>query len=400
MLDKIKVAEFAWVGVGAMVGTMLAAQGATVVRVESITRPDPLRTMAPFKDNIPGVNRSAFYAIANPNKYSLALNLNKPKAIEVAKKLIIWADVMTESFTPGSMQKWGLDYESVRQFKPDIVYLSTSMQGQGGPHSKFRGFGFHMAALSGFYHLTGYEDSEPVGPYGAYSDFIAGIYNQIIALAAILYHHKTGKGLYVDLSQLEAAVHFLTPVLLDYTVNKHEWIRMGNKDIAQCPHGVYPCKGEESWIAISVKCTEEWEEFCKVLRSEEWLNDRRFSTLTERKKNETELDKLIASKTREFDAYELMHSLQRSGVAAGVVQKPSQVIADPQYQALGQFVTLEHAEIGPMLYNAGPFRLSEHDRKYVRVAPCLGEHTELVLKEFLGMADEEIAELVSEGVLE
>ncbi|RLC71048.1 MAG: CoA transferase [Chloroflexi bacterium] len=316
--------EFAWVGVGPMAGRVLGGWGATVVKIETSATPCPLRTMGPFKDLVPGPDRSAFYTLPNPNKFGLSLNLNKPEAQEVARKLIGWADVVTESYTPGAMKNWGLDYEEARKIKPDIIYYSTCMQGQTGPHRLFRGYGVHMAALAGYYHLTGWPDKDPAGPYGAYTDFIAMLYGEAIVLAALDYRRRTGKGLYIDLSQIEAGLQFLGPVLLDYTTNGRVRSRRGNRDERACPHGAYPCSGEDRWVTITVFNDNAWQRLCHAMGNPEWTRDPRFATFLSRKENEDELDSLIAEWTKNFTPEEL-----------------------------------------------------------VRPAPCLGEHNEYVLKELL-----------------
>ena len=396
---ELKVADFCWVGVGPIVGRILADFGAMVIRVESATRPDPLRTMPPFKDNKPGLNRSVFYTGPNCNKRSLALDLNNPKAREVAKKLIAWADIMGESFGPGVMEKWGLGYPEVKKINPQIIYFSTCMQGQTGPHKDFRGFGLHMAGLSGLYHILGWPDLEPVGPYGAFSDFIAWLWLRALVLAALDYKRRTGKGQYIDLSQLEATLHFIGPLLLEYYVNKRDTKRMGNADFYCCPHGVYPCLGEENWIAIAVENESEWEKFCKALGSPAWCRDSKFATFISRKANEDELNSRIEEWTKQFDAFFLMGLLQSHGVGAGVVLRSSQVYQDPQLNHRSARVILNHAEIGPHSYATTGSNFSKMSPRFWRAAPLLGEDTQWVLKEILKFSDNEIEDLMKPNAL-
>jgi len=393
MFADLKVADFCWVGVGPIVGRILGEFGATVVRVESATRPDPLRTMPPFKDNINGLNRSVFYTGPNCNKHSLALDLSHPKARETARKLIAWADVMGESFGPGVMDKWGLGYAEAKKINPQIIYYSTCMQGQTGPHKNFRGFGLHMAGLSGLYHLLGWPDLEPVGPYGAYSDFIAWLWMRAVVLAALDYKRRTGKGQYIDLSQLEATMHFLGPLLLEYNVNGRDTIRMGNADLYSCPHGVFPCQGTENWIALAVENEEEWQGFCKATGDPGWCRDPSFATFPLRKRHEEELNKYIGAWTGQFEAFYLMWHLQAHGVGAGVVLKPSQAHNDQQLVHRPARVVLDHAEIGPHGYNTTGTNFSRMSPRFWRAAPLLGEDTQWVLKEILKLTEEEIADL-------
>jgi benzylsuccinate CoA-transferase BbsF subunit len=398
--EGLKVADFCWVGVGPSVGRMLSEFGATVIRVESATRPDPLRTMPPFKDNIAGLNRSIFYTGANCNKRSFALDLNNPKAREAAKKLIAWADVMGESFGPGVMEKWGLGYEEVKKINPEIIYYSTCMQGQTGPHRKFKGFGMHMAGMSGLYHLLGWPDLEPVGPYGAFSDFVAWLWLRTVVLAALDYKRRTGKGQYIDLSQLEATMHFLTPLLLEYTVNQRDSCRMGNADKYACPHGVFPCLGRENWIALAVQNDVEWEAFCEVLENPSWCRDAKFATFPLRKANEEELNRLIGGWTQNFESFYLMSLFQARGVGAGVVLKPSQVSQDPQLKQRPSSVILQHPEIGLHGYTKAATTFSKMDSSYWRAAPLLGQDTQWVLRDVLKLSEKEIEDLNAAGALQ
>jgi benzylsuccinate CoA-transferase BbsF subunit len=399
VFQGLKVADFCWVGVGPIVGRVLADFGATVIRVESETRPDPLRTMPPFKDNKPGLNRSVFYTGPNCNKRSIALNLADPRAREIAKKLIAWADVMGESFGPGVMERWGFSYEEVIKINPNIVYFSTSMQGSTGPHKEFRGFGLHMAALAGMYEILGWPDLDPVGPYGAFADFVAWLWLRAVVLAAIDYKRRTGKGQYIDLSQLETCLHFLGPLLLDYFVNNRQAERLGNADPYYCPHGVFPCMGEENWIAIAIQNEGEWETFCEILGRPDWSRDPKFASFIGRKANETELNSYIAEWTKRFDAFFLMGLLQSRGIAAGVVLRPSQLDRDPQLETRGWRVVLDHPEIGPHSYRTTGSNFSKMSPCFWRAAPLLGQDTEWVLKEVLSYSDEEVEELRRIGAL-
>jgi crotonobetainyl-CoA:carnitine CoA-transferase CaiB-like acyl-CoA transferase len=399
MFSDLKVADFCWVGVGPIAGRILAEFGATVIRIESSTRPDPLRTMPPFKDNIPGLNRSAFYTGPNCNKRSLALDLNNPKAREVAKKLIAWADVMGESFGPGVMEKWGMGYSEAEKINPEIIYYSTCMQGQTGPHKGFRGFGLHMAGLSGLYEILGWPDREPVGPYGAFSDFIAWLWMRAVVLAALDYKRRTGKGQYIDLSQLEASMHFLSPLLLEYQVNRRSASRMGNADPYRCPHGVFPCLGKENWIAIAVENDDEWKGFRRALGNPAWSQDPKFATFPSRKANEGELNRLIEEWTQQYDAFYLMEHFQSHRVGAGVVLKPSQAHEDPQLAHRPARVTLVHGEIGPHSYSTTGTNFSKMSPRFWRAAPLLGEDTHWVLREVLKLSEKEIASLEAVGAL-
>src|SRR5271163_1064711 len=211
-LEGVHVLDFAWVGVGPITTKYFADNGADVIRVESAARLDVLRIGPPWKDAMPGVNRSQFFASFNSSKKGITLDLSKPKARELAKRLVPWADIIVESFTPKAMRNWGLDYENLRELRPDLIMLSTCMQGQTGPNALYPGFGQLMAALSGYYHISGYSRGEPpCPPYGAYTDFIAPRFAACALLAALAYKRRTGEGQHIDLAQYESALHNLAP---------------------------------------------------------------------------------------------------------------------------------------------------------------------------------------------
>ncbi len=254
--EGVHVLDFTWVGVGPITTKYLADNGAEVIRIESASRPDVLRLAPPWKDGQPGPNNSQFFASFNTSKKEITLDLGKPKARELILRLVPWADIVSESFTPKAMRNWELDYERLRQVKPDLIMFSTCMQGQTGPNAMYPGFGQLMAALSGFYHISGYgEGQPPCAPYGAYSDFIAPRLLACALIAALDYKRRTGKGQYIDMSQYEAALHNLAPALIDYFATGRVLGPTGNASPRFAPHGAYRCLDEETeerWIAIAV----------------------------------------------------------------------------------------------------------------------------------------------------
>lgn len=399
VFEGVKVAEFAWVAVGPQIGRTLAEHGATVVRIESHRRPDLLRLASPHKDFQPGIDRSAFFAMLNTNKYGISLDISKPEGKGLAKKLIAWADIVTESFSPGTMKALGLDYEEAKKIKPDIIYASTCMQGQYGPHSAHGAYGDQLMALSGFTGLTGRPDGEPGMPPLAYTDFIAPWYLVTAIIGALLRRRKTGKGMYLEQSQYEAGATFLAQGILDYTVNGRVVNCMANRDPNAAPHGAYPCKGEDRWCAIAVFTDEEWAAFREVIGTPEWTKDSRFTTFYGRKQNEDELDRLVTEWTTNYTAEQVMTLMQANGVPAGVVYTIEDVFNDPQMKHREHFVYLEHPVIGRHAYHNEASRFSKTPPDFRKAAPCLGEDNEHVYKEILGLTDDEIADLLVAGVI-
>lgn len=401
-LDGIKVLDFCWVAVGPMTTKYLAEYGATVVRVESAKRPETLRTAAPFKGGIAGIDRSGYFANYNANKYGVTIDMRHPGARDLALKITSWADLVTENFTPGTMEGWGLGYADLRKVNPRIVMFSTSMLGRGGPLSGQPGFGPVLSSLAGLTHITGWPDRDPVNPYGAYTDFIVPRFAVAAILAALDYRNRTGKGLHLDMSQLEASLHFSAPLLLDCAVNRREQGRKGNREPGAAPHGVYPCAGEDRWIAIACFSDEEWQALRHLLGSDgqDWVGEERYGSLLARKASEDELDRLVSEWTRKWDARELMDTLQRAGVPAGAVNDPRDLFEDPQLKHRQHFQYLDHPEIGVYASDRSELDLSKTPGSLDRPAPLMGQHTEYVLRDLIGLSEEEYQSLKEQGVLE
>lgn len=400
VFEGLKVADFSWVAVGPLITRYLADHGATVVKVESSVRVDICRTTPPFKDEIPGVNHTGWPLEWTRNKYSMTLNFKHPKGIEIARRLVSWADVVTESFAPGVAGRMGLSYEDVRKINPSIVMLSTSMQGQTGPHAPHPGYGIQLTALSGFVHLTGWPDRGPVELYGAYTDFITPRFGIVALVAALNYRRRTGKGQYIDLSQYECSMHFLAPLILDYIVNDRIWNRVGNRSCCAAPHGAYHCRGNDRWCVIAVFTDEEWASFCEVIGNPALTEDQRFSTLLMRLSNVEELDRLVESWTIKHSPEEVMSLMQEAGIAAGVVETGEDLHRDPQLKHRQHFQILDHPDMGRCTHSSLAFKLSKTPSKLRMSAPLLGQHNEYVCANILQMSDEEFVELLQQGVFE
>ena len=395
----VKVLDFTWGVAGPLTTKYLADYGATVVRVESPARPCGIRVSPPFKGNIPGVDRAAYFAFFNANKYSISLSLNHPRSAEVTGKLVAWADVVAESYSPGTMEKWGLGYEDLTQIKADIIMVRSSSQGQDGPHASFSAFGIPLVGLAGFSSVTGWPDGGCLPLPSAYTDFISPRFAAAALIAALDYRRRTGKGQCIDCSQFETAVHFLAPAMLDYTFNGRQACRQGNSHSYACPHGAFRCKGEDRWCAIAVFGDQEWQVFCRLCNPD-WISDPRFATLLDRKRNEGELNRLIEEWTVNHTAEEVMSRMQANGVAAGVVQNARDLRSDPQLKERGYFWDLEHSVLGTFPHAGQSSIMSETPAMPTMPAPCLGEHTEHVCMQMLGMSDDEFLDLFRVGVFD
>ena len=394
----LKVADFSWVAVGPIVGKALADHGATVVRVESSTRVDYVRTLQPFKDNEVGINRSHWVNNLNTSKLGLALNLGTQGGREIARSLVDWADVVVENYTPGTMKRLGLDYETVSKGHEDLIMISTCLLGQTGPWASFAGYGPHGAAISGLHAITGWPDRQPAGPVGPYSDVIAPHYAVATLAAAILQRRRTGLGQHIDVSQVEAAIHFIEPLLLDQTVNGRTALPAGHDSPYACPHGVYPTLGRERYIAIAVETPAQWLALKSVAPLEEFA-DARFDSLQERMTSKERLTQVLSAWTAGWDRRELESLLIEAGVPASVVQRPTEVCTDPQLAHREFFVTLHQSEVGPIPYDGLMTRFSAKKVQMHKAAPCVGEDTDYVLRELLGLSEEQVSDLAAAGLL-
>jgi len=399
-LDGVRVVAFEIALAGPMTTAMLASYGAEVIKVESRTRIDLMRLAGPFI----GAERisnegSVCYLNPNAGKLDLSLDLKHPRAKEVIERLVKWADVVAENFAGGVLTKLGLGYEELRRIKPDIIMLSSSIYGQTGPFAQVPGYGALLTALTGLPHLTGFPDQLPQAPGFAITDFIAPRISVLAIVAALEYRRRTGKGQFIDASQVETIVPLLTPVLLEYEVSDREASRIGNRSTRAAPHSVYRCRGNDRWCAITVFTDEEWQQFCQVIGSPAWTENPEFSTLLSRVRNAEKLDALVEEWTINHTPEEVMKLMQDAGIAAAVVQCGQDLDTDPQLKHQHYFHKLDHPGLGGFSYTGIPAQLSKTPYEVER-APFLGEHTEYICTKVLGFSDEEFVQLMVDKVLE
>lgn len=396
--DGIKVADFAWVGVGPLISKGLADHGATVVHVETQTRPDVLRLVPPYKDGEAGIDRAQFMANFNSSKLGCALNLATDEGRAIARKLIDWADVVVESFTPGTMASFGLDYDTLAKDRPDLIMLSTCLRGQTGPEAKLTGFGGQGACLAGLQYITGWPGRVPAGTWGAYTDFINPRFGLAGIAAALVHRARTGEGQHIDQAQTEAGIRFIEPLLLDHTVNGRVAGPAGHDSLYACPHGVYPADGHERWVALAVETAEQWQALLRLAPLADFA-DPALDELTARMQHRPALDAALRAWTAPQEPFTLARRLRDAGVPAYVVLWPSDLYQDPQLQQREFFVTLDHSEMGPTPYDGLATRFSATPGRLRKAAPCLGEDTDYVLRDLLHLPDDVIAAAAAAGAL-
>jgi len=372
-----KILEFGAGAAGPIATRYFSEHGATVLRVESKTRPDFLRTYAISPNNPHGLEGGDMFDALNVGKLGITLNLKHPHGLQLAKRLVIeWADAVTENFAPRGMRGFGMDYDTLASERPDLVMLSACLQGQTGPHRDYPGFGGQGAALSGFNILTGWPDREPVGPFGTITDSLAPRFSAAALAAALLYHRRTGRGVYLDLSQVECAAWSLSPWLLDYEVNGRIRIRAGNANDRAVVHGVFPCAGDDRWVAIAAWDADEVERLEKIAGDD------------------------LESWTRTTTAHAAAETLQAAGIEAVPVADFGDAHDDPQLAHRGHFVPLTHPFLGPGDYERNGFRLSDAPSGFSRASATLGQDNAYVLGEILGLSAAAQRQLADEGALE
>ena len=395
----LKILEFGSGAAGPLATRYFAEQGAQVVRIESTKRPDFLRTLHLTDADRFGLDGSPMFILMNPDKQSLTLDLSKPEALELVGRLVVWADVVTENFAPGVMARWGLDAASLRELKPELIVASCSLFGQTGPQRSYPGFGGQGSAIAGFNHMTGYPETEAHGPYGTITDSLAPRFLALTIAAALLRRSRTGEGETIDLSQIETGVYCLSEMVARHSATGEVPARRGDHDENACPHSVYPCRGEDRWIAIACRSDEQWQALARLTGASGWADDKTLATLAGRLASEDEIDRKLSSWTRENDTYELMHALQEVGVEAGVVQDFEDLARDPQLAARRHFETLDHKHLGTMHFERPAFWISGHPGRLERPGPDLGEHNTEMLAGVLGLARDEIERLEREAVV-
>ena len=394
-LEGIRVISF---GTGAVIpdfGKILGELGADVIKIESRENMDFMRTIGADPDNIGGFNES------NRSKRSFGVNLRKDKGKDLVRRLIKTTDIIGENFRGGVMKSHGLDYENVRQIKPDIIYVSSQGFGSGGPFSDYQAYGPMLSAASGLLSLWAHPtDPYPVGANVPLPDHMASKQAVFAAVAALDYRRRTGKGQFIDMSQVEVAAGLIGEACLDYTINKRVQKPAGNRSPYAAPHNCYRCKGNDQWCAVSVSTDAEWRALCKAMGDPPWTKDPRFTDFLSRTKNVEELDRLVEEWTLQHEPLEVMNTLQNAGVAAGVCLRPAETLTDPQLQWLDAFVEVDHPVAGKRIYPNVPFKMSEAKLPPSRPAPILGQHTAEICRELLKMSDSDISRLKDEGVLE
>ena len=377
-LAGIKVVDFGHVWAGPYCSATLADLGADVVKVESPKRLDVHRRQGPYPDNEAGINRSGVWNAQNRNKKSIGLDLTDDTQREHAKQLVRQSDVVVENFAPGVIKKLGLDYETLRALKPDIIMASLSAFGQSGPQSRYVGYGPSLDAWSGLCSLNAYPGGPPLAVGGMFPDTASALYACFAILNALRRRDETGEGCYIDLSELEVSALLLADVAVQFPGETIPAEFIGNNDPYNVPQNTYPCKGDDAWIVISIDSERAWHGLCEMLDKRTWQGDPELQTPQGRRCKLAVIEREIARWTRARTAHQAFEELQAHGVPAGAGLTIGQLLDDEQLKARDFFREVQHPEVGAQTLYAPIWRFDGVAGE-TRPAPLLGADTEAVL---------------------
>ena len=408
-LQGIRVLDFTWIHAGPSATRILSDQGAEVIKVESN---QALAVVGgPGSRTARGLGQRHNW---NAGKLSISLNMKTPEALDIAKRLVSVSDVVAENFSGRVMPGWGMDYDNIRRIRPDTIMLSMSGFGRTGPWKDRVSYGQTLQAISGFTHLTGFPGTDPSGPASAYSDAVGGMAGAQAVLLALIHRSRTGQGQWIDLSQFESLSALLETLILETSTENTTTAsqsknpqsnlkpRSGNRlpNGSGAPHSVYRCQGDDRWIAITVFTEKDWFGFVGATGNPHWAKDERFASMAGRERHADELDGFVESWSLERTAEEAMAALQAAGVPAGVVQTGADLAHDAHLQERGFFRTVPDAMGEMRRIEGAPYKLSRTPGGVRRGAPDFGADQTYVLRDILGMTDDELADCAIAGVFE
>ena len=408
-LRNYRILDLSRIWAGPYCTKLLADMGAEVVKMESMRVYDshrgpvsPAPGIASYPDSEAGGepwNRNGWFNCLHMSKYGITLELTTKEGRRVFEDLVSISDVVMENFRQGSLERLGYTYETFREIRPDIIYASMPAFGNSGPWKGYVAYGIGQEQLSGMAHMTGYRDDGPMKSGINHGDPITGSHAAGVILAALRYRRRTGRGMFVDVSQQESAVSLIGGDVLAYQMTGTEPERRGNRSPYFAPHNAYPCAGEDRWVTIAAASEEEWRRLSAVMEREDLAADERFASNDARLKHEDDLDRTIAEWTSQRDAYEITHLLQAAGVPAGPVLRGPDLLEDPHYRERRTFNEVDHPQVGPKWYQGFAWRMSETPGQVHWPSPTLGQHNRQVYGELLGLSPAEIDRLEQDGVI-
>lgn len=394
-LEGIRILDLSTVIAAPFGATLLADFGADVIKIEMPGVGDPLRNLGPYYEGEglrwPGIAR---------NKKSLTLDLRQEEGKEILRALVRKSDMIIENFRTGTLEKWGVGYESLKEINPDLVMIRVTGYGQTGPYAHKAGFGTPATAFSGFTYLHGYPDRPPISPSFSLTDYVTGIYVAFAAVTA-LYHRdcqEEGTGQFVDVSLYESMFRMMEFLVTDYDVTGTIKERSPGLSGHSAPAGNFLTK-DGSWIILVTSSDKTFERLAKAMGREDMLTDERYSTNSVRLTRFEEVNGIVADWVRTKTKDELQTYLDECGVPMSQIYSIRDIFEDPQYKARENIVEVEHPRLGKVKIPGVVPKFSETPGSIRQIAPDLGEHTDEILKDIIGLDDERIAKLKEKKVI-
>ena len=408
-LKNYRVLDLSRIWAGPYCTKLFADMGAEIIKMESLSVYDshrgpvnPAKGIAAYPDGEPGDepwNRNGWFNCLHMSKYGVTLELTKDEGRRVFERLVSISDVVIENFRQGSLERLGYTYEELRRHRPDLIYVSMPAFGNTGPWKGYLGYGIGQEQLSGMAHMTGYRGEGPMKSGINHGDPITGSHAAGILMAALRHRRRTGKGMYIDVSQQESSVALMGPEVLAYQMTGQEPERRGNRSGWYAPANSYRCAGEDRWGTIAATNQDQWRSLAQAMDADGLADDPRFDTNEARRENHDDLDRIISEWTIGLEAYDLTRKLQRLGVPAGPVLRGPDLLQDAHYKDRGTFVTVDHQQVGPKQYPGIPWKMSATPGVVRWPSPTLGQHNREVYGELLGLNGLEIDQLDQTGVI-
>jgi len=408
-LKNFRILDLSRIWAGPYCTKLMADMGAEIIKMESLRVYDshrgpvsPARGVVAYPDADPGDepwNRNGWFNCLHMSKYGITLELTEESGRQVFEQLVSISDAVIENFRQGSLERLGYTYETLRKIRPDLIYVSMPAFGNSGPWQQYVAYGIGQEQLSGMAHMTGYADDGPMKSGINHGDPITGSHAAGVLLAALRYRRRTGRGMFIDVSQQESAVSLIGAETLAYQMTGQEPERRGNRSPHHAPHNSYPCAGEDRWVTIAVTTDEQWQHLAGIIGGDALAQDARFSTSDGRLQHQDVLDELVSQWTASREAYAISHELQQMGIPTSPVLRGPDLLEDPHYRERGTFIEVTHPQVGPRWYPGVPWKMSATPGQIHWAAPTLGQHNYPIYHELLGMPSQEIAQLEETGVI-
>jgi crotonobetainyl-CoA:carnitine CoA-transferase CaiB-like acyl-CoA transferase len=399
-LSGHRIVDLTMVWAGPYATRFLADMGAEVIKVEAVDNWDLLRSLHLLPEGTERwYNRSAYFNHNNRNKLGCTINLSSNRGKELLMELVAMSDAVIENYRADVLDKLGLGYEVLRRAREDIILISMPGYGKSGPEKDYVSYGTNVEQLAGLVSLTGYSDRGPHKSGISYGDPVGGLHAAAALAMALQRRRETGLGAQIEVAQREALISMIGEFIVGKTIGAPLPVQIGNANAVYAPHGIYPCSGEDRWIAIAAEDDRAFAALSTAMEQDSLVSDPRFLTNRDRLTNRDELDSLIGVWTSSRDRDQIFHELQAAGVTAGPVFNVPDLVADRHLRERGFFEKVSQVDAGEWEMDGVPWKLSRTPAHIRRPAPNFGEHNDYVFRELLGLGDSDLEALKAEGVI-